>query len=73
MQRHILIKRVDPDLKQTGMATVSDETHLSDKIMGTLVIGHIFGVDIMLLKPPTSLPTITNSKYQQTCHNFFRK
>lgn len=42
MQRHILIKRVDPDLKQTGIATVSDERYLSVNIMGTVVTGHIF-------------------------------
>jgi len=40
--------------------------------MGTVVTGHIFGADIMLLKPLTSLPITTNSKYRQTCHNFFR-
>jgi hypothetical protein len=58
-------------LKQTGTATVRDEGCLSNKTVGTVVTGHIFGVDIMLLKPLISLPITANSKYRQTCHNFF--
>jgi len=73
MQRHILLNRLDPDLKHTGIVSVNDERYLSDKIMGAVVTRHIFGADIVLLKPLISHPTTTNSGYRQTCHNFFRK